>query len=111
VGYQTKWPSWFLHRMVWPRSPSACAQGAQKGLQATNRAPNDVEAKCLHQLRTNSKDRADLKSRVGHHQLTSRINWLSNKFRIKFPFSYVQCKVPHLCTPSKKNSRIKFPFL
>jgi hypothetical protein len=40
LGYQTKQPSWFLHRMVRPRPPSACAQVAQKGLQATNRAPN-----------------------------------------------------------------------
>jgi hypothetical protein len=38
VGYQTKHPSWFLYHMVRPRPPSARAQGAQKGLQATNRA-------------------------------------------------------------------------
>jgi hypothetical protein len=38
VGNQTKRPSWFLHRMVRYRPPSACVQGAQKELQATNRA-------------------------------------------------------------------------
>jgi hypothetical protein len=46
VGYQTKCPSWFLHRMVRPRPPSACAQGAQKGLQATNRALDVYSARC-----------------------------------------------------------------
>jgi hypothetical protein len=30
VGYQTKHPSWFLHRMVQPRPPNAYAQGAKK---------------------------------------------------------------------------------
>jgi hypothetical protein len=43
VGQQTKRPSWFLHCMVRPRPPSACAQGAQKGQQATNRALSSLE--------------------------------------------------------------------
>jgi hypothetical protein len=38
VSHQTKSPSWLLHRTVRHRPPSACVQGAQKKLQATNRA-------------------------------------------------------------------------
>jgi hypothetical protein len=40
VGNQTKHPSWFLHRTVRHRPPSACPQRAKKELQDTNRALN-----------------------------------------------------------------------
>jgi hypothetical protein len=57
VGYQTKRPSWFLHRMVRPRPPSTCTQGAQKGLQATNRAPIEETFSRLNPQSVKKNDR------------------------------------------------------